>query len=93
MECTINRYGEMNVTQNTLNYTIPFSNTSTQDLNTLGKEYEKKKKELSNSPYYLFTNQVSIIRDRFCFSFHLKGMKAYYYIRQLHYFGIKTIYS
>lgn len=80
---TINKYGEVEVEQNELRYFIPIAYTEASELDELEEAYRRKGKELMDSPYYLFANNLELVRNRFCFTFQLEEMKAFHYIRQL----------
>ncbi|GAB6892128.1 hypothetical protein [Geobacillus stearothermophilus] len=78
----INKYGEVEVEQNELRYFIPIAYTEASELDELEEAYRRKGKELMDSPYYLFANNLEVVRNRFCFTFQLEEMKAFHYIRQ-----------
>jgi hypothetical protein len=79
---TINKYGEVEVEQNELRYFIPIAYTEASELDELEEAYRRKGKELMDSPYYLFANNLEVVRNRFCFTFQLEEIKAFHYIRQ-----------
>lgn len=83
MNFPINKYGEIQVSQNTIQYTIPIIYTGANELDEMEKAYREKEKELKNYPLYLFADNIQIVRNRFCFTFNLEGKKAFHYIRQL----------
>ncbi|ABO68786.1 Hypothetical protein GTNG_3453 (plasmid) [Geobacillus thermodenitrificans NG80-2] len=78
----INKYGEVEVEQNELRYFIPIAYIEASELDELEEAYRRKGKELMDSPYYLFANNLEVVRNRFCFTFQLEEMKAFHYIRQ-----------
>lgn len=85
MQYPLNKYGEIEISQNEIQYTIPISYTDANELDEIEKAYREKGKELLNNPLYLFADDLQVIRNRFSFTFHLEQMKAFHYIRQLHF--------
>ncbi|WP_068505911.1 hypothetical protein [Paenibacillus kribbensis] len=85
MQSPINKYGEIEIIGDHVQYSIPISYTSISSLDELESMYKQKGLSLAHFKNYVFAHDLSFITNRLVFDYDLAGMKSFYYLRQIYF--------
>ncbi|MGM1023760.1 MAG: hypothetical protein ACQEXV_25275 [Bacillota bacterium] len=85
MQSPINKYGEIEIVGDHVEYSIPIAYTDINELDELESMYKQKGIALAPFKNYVFAHDLVLITNRLVFSYDLAGMKSFYYLRQLYF--------
>ncbi|AOZ94877.1 hypothetical protein [Paenibacillus crassostreae] len=85
MQTTVNKYGEIEVVGNEVQYSIPLAYADFDNLDDLETAYKQKGISLSPFKNYLFAHDLTLVTNRLVFTYDLQDMKSFYYLRQMYF--------
>jgi hypothetical protein len=85
MKFQANKYGEIDVTNDSIVYSMPVNRFKTEDRERLEERYRIQLERLEYSEYFSFANSITELRAHFLFSYELKDCVNFLSIRGLMY--------